>query len=166
MEIRKIKSNEGLILREIRLNALTDSPDAFGANLSEEIQKPVEEYYSSAKAHSASETSTTFLALENNSPVGQVGAFFYKADGESFICAMWVNPSYRRTGLGGQLLSKAVSWLIERNASKVCAWVSNSNIEAVRFYESMGFVSSQVQQALPSNPKTVETLFTYELKNG
>jgi ribosomal protein S18 acetylase RimI-like enzyme len=166
VEIRKIKSNEGLMLRDARLSALADSPYAFGATLSEEKRKPVNDFYSTAKAHSASETSTTFFAIENNSAVGQIGAFFDSVDGESFICAMWVAPSHRRKGLGEQLISKAISWLTQRNASKICAWVANSNMVAIKFYQSVGFVSSRIQQALPSNLETKETLFIYEEKNG
>ena len=76
MEIRKIRSDERLILREVRLHALADSADAFMATLLEEKKKPVDEFISRAKIHATSEISTTFLAIENTEPIGQAGSFF------------------------------------------------------------------------------------------
>lgn len=166
MEIRKISSDEGLILREVRLHALADSPYAFGATLSDEKKKSLDEFISHAKVHAVSEISTTFLAIESTKPVGQIGAYFNKTNGKAFICAMWVSPSYHRNSVGEQLVSKAILWLKEREASKTYAWVTNSNIRAIKFYKSIGFTSTQKQQVLASNLELKETLYIYDVNNG
>lgn len=85
MKIRKIKSTEGLLLREICLSALAASPHAFGVKLSDEEKKPMHEYGLSAEKHTTSESATTFIALDDNIPTGQIGAFFEKSSGKPFF---------------------------------------------------------------------------------
>ena len=162
MKIRKIKSTEGLLLRELRLSALADSPHAFGVKLSDEEMKPMHEYSLSAEKHATSESSTTFIALDDNIPIGQIGAFFEKSSGKPFICAVWVIPTHRRLGVGRQLISTAMTWLTERGAHDIYAWVANTNTKAIEFYQSIWFQSTDEQQPLPSDADIMETLFTYE----
>jgi hypothetical protein len=96
IEISKIQATDGNLLRAIRLAALSDSPDAFGARYEDEAQKPVSEFEQTAIEHAESESSTTFLAKESGAAIGQIGAFFQKPTGRAFICAMWVSPEVRR----------------------------------------------------------------------
>lgn len=148
-------------MRAIRLAALSDSPDAFGARYEDEAQKPVSEFEQTAIEHAESESSTTFLAKESGAAIGQIGAFFQKPTGRAFICAMWVSPEVRRKEVGSRLVNMAHHWLQDRGADEIYAWVTDTNIAAQQFYRRLGFSPSGTNAPLPSNPRIMETLYVY-----
>lgn len=158
MEVRRIQKGQGMLLRDVRLKALTESPFAFGAKLSDEEITPLKEFEKKADLHATSEVSTTFFAFDEKTVVGQIGAFIDKSD-NAFICAMWVSPSDRRKGIGKKLIKAAVAWLNQLDHNEVYAWVSDENTTAKDFYKSNGFIATNTQQPLPSSANISETLY-------
>ena len=161
IEIHRIKEDEGMLLRTVRLAALTDSPGACGAKLEDERKKPMVEFEEAARSHSQSEKSTTFLATQSNSAVGQIGAFFETTEGRAYICAMWVSPKVRRQAIGTRLFNAAAEWLHQRGAEQIHAWVADSNEAAIEFYRQLGFVATETKMPLLSDPSELETLYVY-----
>ena len=51
-----------------------------------------------------------------------------------------VQPDFRRSGVGGALLQKALAWGSELNAERALLEVRASNYAALQFYERRGFV--------------------------
>jgi ribosomal protein S18 acetylase RimI-like enzyme len=93
------------------------------------------------------------LAVEENTPVGFVHAGFASNDSGSalatdtgVICAIGVRPSYRRRGIGSELLCRAESYLTGRGASVIVAGgVAPNNPFYFGLYggaESSGFLAS------------------------
>jgi len=159
IEIRRINSDEGNLLRKVRLAALENAPYAFGAKLSDELNKPLSSFNEAAQRNSTSELSATFLALHCNEPIGQIGAFV--TGGKAFICAMWVASDYRRQKVGKNLFIIASGWLYDINENMIFAWVADTNEAAKMFYRELGFEPTEVKQSLPSNPTESETLYAY-----
>jgi ribosomal protein S18 acetylase RimI-like enzyme len=93
------------------------------------------------------------LAVEENTPVGFVHAGFGSNDsgsaiatGTGVVCAIGVRPSYRRVGIGSELLRRAENYLSARGASVILAGEGAPNNP---FYfglyggsESSGFLAS------------------------
>ena len=64
-------------------------------------------------------------------------AFFAEAYG--YIRELWVHPAYRRTGIGGHLLSLAESYFTEHGLAQI---MLNAEPQAVGFYRKKGYEES------------------------
>jgi ribosomal protein S18 acetylase RimI-like enzyme len=87
--------------------ALTDAPYAFGSRLEDVLLEPNEKFELDAVRHSESNESTSFIAFDNEIPVGMVGAFFELPSQQAFICSLWVEPDCRSRLLATYLLEAA-----------------------------------------------------------
>lgn len=63
--------------------------------------------------------------------------FFTESYG--YIRELWVAPEYRRTGIGGQLLTLAELYFSDRNIAQV---MLNAEPQAMGFYRKLGYVES------------------------
>lgn len=155
MEVRRLRKNEGEVLRALRLAALRESPSAFGGSLEVEESLPLSEFSQMAEERSISERDAIFVATNGAEYIGLIGAFFDNHSGEPFISSMWVAPSHRRKGIGAMLVRAAQRWLASLGATKVYARVTSTNRSAIIFYESLGFEATDIVERLPSNPQRV-----------
>jgi ribosomal protein S18 acetylase RimI-like enzyme len=159
-QVRRIEASDAEVLRQIRIASLTEAPYAFGARLEDVLAQAPDSFKEAALRHSISDTSTSFLLLDESSVVGIIGAFVEPTDAQrAFICAFWVAPQHRGTGGSRMLVDSAVEWLEKRRASGIFAWVSDTNSRAQAFYRKVGFVATREVQALPSAPSQSETLW-------
>lgn len=67
------------------------------------------------------------------------------------LVAMWVDPAWRRSGIGAAPVRAAVGWAREHGATRVQLWVTDAN-QAKLVYARHGFVERAQTKALPSNP--------------
>jgi GNAT superfamily N-acetyltransferase len=151
--VRRIRADEGPILKAVRLAALADSPSAFGSSYAAEVDQP-DDHWTSRAAHGAGgERSVTFFAIVDGSVVGLVAA--YRPDGAGLaveLVSMWVSPPRRRAGIAAELVDAVVRWAHETGATIVELWVTRGNDAAVRLYEAAGFRLTGDHQPLPSDP--------------
>lgn len=97
--IRRVRSSDWALLREIRLQALATDADAFGSSLEEEQAKPRTWWAEWATRDAADADDITFLAITGERPVGLAKAFVLESRPETAaIVAMWVEPRHRRRG--------------------------------------------------------------------
>ena len=68
---------------------------------------------------------------------------------------MWVHPKYRGASIGQQLLKAAIDCADQHGASIVRLEVSGSNLSAMAFYQSQGFLA--VNSAELQGGRSVET---------
>jgi|TARA_B110000908_G_C9940445_1_gene308014 GNAT superfamily N-acetyltransferase len=163
MIVRRIKSSEGDLIKELRIAAITDSALAFGESLAEAEKRTKKEYESSAKLRAQSNTDAFFVAEDCNDCIGIIGAFFENDTNKPFISSMWVQPSKRKLKVGAKLFLTAKEWLFERGATKIHAWVAQDNIGAINFYKKLGFIASKETDAMPNNSTRLDTVFIYEI---
>jgi hypothetical protein len=64
LEVRRIRSEDGLNLRAIRLRALSDAPMAFGSTLAREEAFPESVWHDRAAGGASGTERTTFVAQE------------------------------------------------------------------------------------------------------
>jgi ribosomal protein S18 acetylase RimI-like enzyme len=55
------------------------------------------------------------------------------------ISAIYLHPDFWRKGLGTKLCESALAELKNHGSSEVILWVLNENVQARKFYESLGF---------------------------
>jgi len=75
MEIRRVQADKWRELRDIRLRALSDAPDAFETRHEEAVQRPDDWWIDWAARSAEGDRQAMFLAWESDGPVGIVGTF-------------------------------------------------------------------------------------------
>ena len=83
----------------------------------------------------------TLAAFQKDVPKGYVSATFSEP-GVLHIISICVLPGLRRMGVAGDLLSCAMQWGRQLEASRVVLEVREGNLPAISFYSNLGFVSS------------------------
>lgn len=138
LTIRRIRPDEGLVLRGLRLRSLTDSPAAFGQDLDEALARPANEWHRSALQSSRGQNRTWLLARLGKEPIGLVQGR-RRPPSTLLLFSMWVAPGSRRQGVGERLISELEAWAQRWQATETVLWVLNRNHAALVFYQQLGF---------------------------
>ena len=161
--VRRVVSYDAMLLRDVALRSLADSPAAFGRTLEQEQRNPPSYYENQARLFASSERTTAFLLCVGERVAGTIGAFLDEKDPSvAYLCAMWVEPSERRRGAGLKLVTEAMVWLRRLGARVVRAWVAERNIVGRAFWSSAGFRASSAVQQHPADPSESEILYVSE----
>ena len=120
-------------LREIRLRALADAPDAFGAVLAE-----VEAYDDRVWRDRLATNNPTYVVREATGTVAMAGGFAPPDSSVAFVWGMWTAPAARGRGHSSALLDTVVTWArtIGRTPH---LHVTEGNDAARRLYVRHGF---------------------------
>jgi ribosomal protein S18 acetylase RimI-like enzyme len=142
MKIRRVTPDEWRELRDTRLAALRDTPDAFGTTYEGALSRTDEWWQDWAQRSAESGGQAMFLAWDDGQPVGIAGAF--RDDGGIWnIVAMWVDPRHRREGIGRALLDAVTAHVRAQGATKVVLGVTEGNDAARALYERYGFAATE-----------------------
>jgi GNAT superfamily N-acetyltransferase len=162
--VRRVLSDEGPSLRDIRLAALQESPWAFGSSYEAEAGRSDADWTDRARLGAAGIDRVTFFALLDHRVVGLIGGYRPENDGSLVeLVSMWTSPDARRTGVARALVHAVIGWAADVAAKTVSLWVTRSNEPAHRLYESMGFRETGDYQPLPSDPCKDEIRMTLAL---
>ncbi len=141
-----MREEEWRELRDTRLRALGDAPEAFGSTHAEALVRPDEWWRNRALDASAGADQAMFLAWNGGTTVGIAGVFdegaYYR------VISMWTDPRERGSGIGLQLLEAAVA---HAGGAEVRLSVADGNEAARRLYERYGFVATGLTEPLRSN---------------
>ncbi|HVW50847.1 MULTISPECIES: GNAT family N-acetyltransferase [unclassified Trinickia] len=166
LTVRRIAADQGATLRELRTAALRDAPDAFDETLEEALSEQAETFDAAAERHATSEVSASFILYTEGHPAGLVGAYFDDTpERKAFVCALWVAPAVRHLRGGELLVNTAGSWLAERGAHEIYAWVADANRNAMRFYEALGFGPTGEHQPIARAPQEGQSLLVRHVKH-
>jgi GNAT superfamily N-acetyltransferase len=162
VEIRQARATDRELLRELRLRALADAPDAFASTLDKEVAFPQEVWRQWAEG---GPTSANLLARRGGAGVGMAAIFADpSAPRRVHLVAMWVDPVTVVVVSPGALIDHAVRWADERQACEVVLRVADHNRAAWTPYERVGFRPTGERQPLPSNPTLTESLLRLPLR--
>jgi GNAT superfamily N-acetyltransferase len=136
--IRRAEAEDWQGLRDLRLRALADSPDAFLATLEEAKARSDEEW------RNWGQDGAIFVA----EPLDGMAGGFVTDEGDVMLWGMWVTPERRGSGLAEALARAVIAWARGEGAPRVVLWVVIGNAPAERFYERLGFVATGVTAKL------------------
>jgi GNAT superfamily N-acetyltransferase len=135
------------VLRNIRLRALADSPDAFGGTLAQSLGQPESFWRGRAGGEGP-----TVVVLAGDAAVA-MGGVHLPASGRAAVWGMWTDPQARGRGLGGQVLDHLLTWCRER-ALVVELQVVEGNPVARRLYTGRGFRPTGQRELLREGSST------------
>jgi ribosomal protein S18 acetylase RimI-like enzyme len=150
VEVRRVRADEWRALRDTRLRALADAPNAFGTTHAEARAHPEQWWRDRAERASAGREQAMFLAWDGDRAVGIAGAF--REDSHYQVISMWTAPERRGRGIGRDLLAAAVAYA---GAAESRLSVSDGNDAARRLYEGSGFVVTGFTEPLRSDSSLV-----------
>ena len=111
VEIRRVRADEGSVLRSLRLRALAESPHAFSSTLQEERVLAEPEWAARAAAGAAGAEVVVIVALADGGvPVGMAGGRVRDEPGVVSLWGMWVDPAVRGERVGARLIDAVDGW--------------------------------------------------------
>ena len=151
VRIRRAHPDEWATVRDVRLAALADTPDAFASTLSREARRSEPQWRSRIR------TWPWFLAWRAGAPAGLVAAVpDQPASGPPatgrrgwHLVSMWVSPQARGGGVADLLVGAVLDYAAAAGAPRVTLWVALGNARARAFYRRMGFAPTGRQQVYP-----------------
>ena len=132
--VRQAHVGDEPILRDLRLQALSDSPSAFGSTYERELARTTSDWRKWLSP------SATFLLESADGAQGLVCAVPDETDAAVVhLMAMWVSPRVRGLGAGDDLVAAVIAWAASKGAHVVRLEVMKANAHARHCYERNGF---------------------------
>lgn len=145
-QIERMMPDQWARVRAIRLQALSDAPDAFGTTLAEDEGKPLD-IWRERLEHPAG---ATFLGTQDGDDVGLAVGFPWEGRAAAAgLFAMWVAPAARGSGVGDALVDAVVSWARTQGHAELLLEVANTNEPAIGLYARKGFERTGGVSTLP-----------------
>jgi RimJ/RimL family protein N-acetyltransferase len=144
-------------LRDIRLTALRESPQAFLSTYGRE--RVYEDYHWRAE-FDRGDWNIGFCAGEPISLLGVTRDDETPADA-CYLEYLWVAPRYRRLGVALRMIKVILDRLSEAGVRTVFLWVLDGNDIAIQVYERAGFVRTNHSQ--PARPGRTEERLQLDL---
>ena len=149
---RRLKPDEVGLHRDLRLQALGDSPDSFGETLAEAAARPATYWEDLTRSVTEPGGHVMFVAFDGDSPIGSAyGLRDQERSDGGRVGGMWVHPESRRLGVGNDLLQAVLDW------ARVCAftglalWAPEQNLAAMALYRRAGFSETGNRRSLVTN---------------
>ena len=142
IHIRRLHLGDAALYREIRLEGLERTPEAFGSTAEAEGKQPLSFF---AERLGRPATFGAFLATEL---VGIAGYFVQpglKEAHKAMLVGMYVRPNARRCGVGTRLV-EAILDDAGRHVELIKLAVVSENTAALRLYSHLGFVEYGVER--------------------
>lgn len=138
--IRQVRVDDWRLVKQIRLQALSEAPHAFVETLEDATSMSDEEWLDRTRMNAEGESSTCWLALVDDRLVGiAAGLRDLKAESPPALVSMWVAPDVRGQGLGRLLVEAVACWVRHSGASEMLAEITPENMKAAEFYFRLGF---------------------------
>ena len=158
--VRRIRTDEGAVLRAVRLRALADAPLAFGSAHARELAYSDATWAAWAADSAAGEGQAFFLAVgADEAAVGLAsGVIRPEHPHLAHLYAMWVAPEARGTGAGAALVEAVAAWAAAAGARVLRTAVTVGNDGAARLYERTGFRATGEREPLGHSDAEVAIL--------
>ena len=153
ISVRRIRPDDGPLLRRTRLAALADSPAAFLGTVEQAAARSAEHWDAAAAANASGMSQATFFAEDKGKgeTAGMVGAYVM-ADGVAHMVGLWSAPGYRSVGVADALVADLVDWAQRSGAHQLRLWVLERNEQARQFYADKGFVPTGATMPYEQDP--------------
>jgi GNAT superfamily N-acetyltransferase len=124
----------------VRLDALKEAPYAFGSTYEHEAG------FGEAAWRQRMTDRVRFVAEVDGVVAGTVSGGEADSIGAAAMTAMWVDPRFRRQGIGDLLVKHIVEWAKAGGYDRMVLWVTDMNAGAQRLYERNGFARTGAEQ--------------------
>lgn len=153
--VRRVRPDEGLRLRALRLRALADAPWAFGSTLAREEAFAESVWQERAARGAAGEGRVTYVAQHGDRWIAMATGLV--ADGPRLdLVGMFVEPAARGRRVGGALVEAVAAWARGHGAARLYLWVTSTNEAGLALYHRCGFRTTGRSQPLDHTPSLLQ----------
>jgi ribosomal protein S18 acetylase RimI-like enzyme len=139
-------------VRDLRLAALAEAPDAFASTLEDEEGRP-EGYWRlrlDQPDHITFVATVTFETRPRPVGLAVLGPSFDGGERVRGLYSVWVTPDARGRGVGDALLAAATAWATGAGADRIVLDVGDHNGPAIALYARWGFTPTGRETSLPA----------------
>lgn len=142
IDLRRLGPEDAVAYREIRLEALADSPHNFSSTLESEQDQPLDRF-------AARLADDLVLGAFSGSRLIGVAGFYVqprpKHRHKGMLWGMYVRPDHRVAGIGRKLVEAIIAHA-RRHVELLQLFVIADNMPARRLYASLGFVEYGIER--------------------
>ena len=153
--VRLLAASEWPLWRDVSMQSLADSPDAFRPTLAESRDQPEDSWREAVVSTVEHERFSLWIAVNGDDTIGKRFARIDEEHTTLYLGAMWVAPDLRGTGIGRRLMQAAEEWGKDRGVTRSELWVTEVNQAAVHFYESLDYLPTDDTQMLREGSRLV-----------
>ena len=160
MTVREAAASDVAAIRDVaRSSWETDYPAILGEEV---VAEGIAEWYGTDSIREALDGSGTrlFVAVEDDSVVGFVHAVVDSDEGH--VLRLYVDPEFRRRGIGGRLLARAREELFESGVDTIYALALADNDRGTAFYRDHGFETVDENETTIAGASFRETTFALD----
>ena len=142
IDLRRLGPEDAAAYREIRLEALADSPHNFSSTLESEQDQPLDRF----AARLADDL--VLGAFSGPRLIGVAGFYVQprpKHRHKGMLWGMYVRPDHRAAGIGRKLVEAIIAYA-RRHVELLQLFVIADNLPARRLYTSLGFVEYGIER--------------------
>jgi GNAT superfamily N-acetyltransferase len=165
--IRAFAEQEWALYKNLRLAALTESPEAFGSTLATEAQLSDADWASRLVSGVNSPWDFPVMAELGEQPVGLAWGRIEESNPTvANLYQVWVHPAYRRLGIGQRLLKAVITWAMTRQVYILELGVTLGDTPAMRLYTRAGFEPLGPSQPLRPGAELLSQPMRLELRRS
>lgn len=160
MKIGKLSTLDWQEYKALRLRALKEDPQAFGASYQTNLAYPDTEWKRRLENASKGETNWLLFAKDNDKLVGMIGAFIEDGDIDTAtIFSVYVPIEERGKGISNELMDSILKELSQKSIlRKVKLMVNKDQTAAVGLYKKFGFRETGIQHFKMGNGEFADEL--------
>ena len=173
MDIRPFRADDGMLIKRVRLRSLVDAPYAFGVRtFEEEAALPDSHWHQLAaqvggQAPEWRDRCVSYVVLDGDDACGTATCYLCpRVPRQAYFTSAWIDPRYRRRGLGRQLVDAAIAWATAHGAEQLRLWVDDTNPAAAEFYRALGFLPTGENQPVSEGSSDRQSCFERRLAAG
>lgn len=168
--VRRIRADEGLRWRALRLRALADTPVAFVDTVETASARPDSHWHDRAAELSQGCRAALFVAEADTEEgsgawVGVAGGFADEA-GNTTVFTVFIEPAMRGQGVLEKLIAAVARWSIGCGRDTLSLDVAVQTPRAHAAYRRLGFVATGRSSAHPLYPDVTEIEMTRPAQIG
>lgn len=140
--MRRIRADEWREFRELRLEALQDSPMNFGQTHEQALALPDEHWQERVQTNATSEVQAFYVAADDATGkfLGMWGVMLHNArPAVHHVLGVYVRPEARGTDVARRLNQACIDFARTTDAKELTLLVRDDNVRGSRFYEREGF---------------------------
>ncbi|WP_155368463.1 GNAT family N-acetyltransferase [Catellatospora vulcania] len=148
IELRVLTADDWPVWRELRLAALAEAPDAFGARLAD--WQGDGDRAERWRGRLEIPGSHNLVATIGGRPAGMASGVPTGEPGVVELISMWVHPDARGQGVGDRLLAAVEQWARQVGAHVLKLAVADGNASAAALYRRNGFhLTEEIGDLMP-----------------
>lgn len=161
IRLQELTPDDWQLWRELRLEALAQSPDAFATRLADwQGEADREDRW---RDRLSIRGSHNVIAWRDEVACGMASGVPGERVGWATLISMWVAPPSRGCGVGDALIAHVVRWARDACYAGVGLEVAQSNVQARRLYQRHGFELTEEVSGVMPDGVTRELVMTRSL---